>query len=131
MSDMTKKLLPTPKLTVVAQALVPREAALTWLAQAQNDSTEFRVPVELAVSVMGVSGGKLGFGNDRIAVKLNDSALGSGLKDRARSWFGPAATTCGAWVWARWNDGTLVVTKAEGPIKPDEYDMATHIHVAK
>lgn len=116
---------------MVDQALAPSAAALTWLAKAQADNTEFRVPVELEVSVMGVSGGKLGFGNDRIAVKIDDSALGSGLQDRARSWFGATATTGGAWVWARWNDGTLVVTKAEGPIKPDEYASATHIHVPK
>ena len=127
---MNKTEIPKPRLTVVAQALTPSADALAWLAKAQAANLEFRVPVEVSVSVVGVTGGTLGFGQDRVSVKLDDAALGSGLKDRARSWFGPKATTCGMWLWAHWHDDTLIVSKAEGPIKPDEYAVATHFHVA-
>lgn len=127
---MNKTAIPKPTLTTAAQGLTPSTDALAWLAKAQADNIEFRIPVEVSITVLGVTGGALGFGHDRVNVKLNDAALGSGLKNRARSWFGPKVTSCGMWLWARWHDGTLIVSKAEGPIMPDEYSSATHIHVA-
>lgn len=127
---MNKQAIPTPTLTVVAQALSPKADALKWLSAAQAAGTSFRVPLDLEVSVLGISGGSLGFGNDRITVELDDSALGIGLGDRARDWCGDAPT-CAMWVWARWNDGMLIVSKAEGPIAEADRATATHIHVAK
>lgn len=129
-NDMNKPTTSAPRLSVVAQALTPKTEALTWLSEAQAAGTQFRVPVEIAVSPLGVSGGSLGFGSDRIEVSLDDSALGIGLSDRARDWCGDSET-CAMWLWATWKDGTLVVFRAEGAIAPADRGAATHIHVAK
>ncbi|MBP9087670.1 MAG: hypothetical protein KBG15_16225 [Kofleriaceae bacterium] len=128
---MNKKNEPAPALTVVAHPLLPTAAALTWLQQAQAQGLTFRVPLEVAVSPLGVGSGHLGFAADRIAVNINDTALGIGLADRARTWCGATATTCAMWVWGQWQDGTLVVTKAEGAIDAAGKPFATNIHISK
>ena len=128
-NDMNKTSSRAPLLTVVAQALSPKADALKWLGQAQTAGTSFRVPVEINVSPLGLAGGSLGFADDRIAIKLDDSALGIGLADRAHDWCGDAPT-CAMWVWATWQNGTLVVSKAEQAIQQADRATATHIHVA-
>ena len=121
---------PLPSSTVAKQPLVPTAQALTWLAKAQADKVEFRAPVEVRVSALGVEGGSLGFGSDRIPIKLDDSRLGMGLADRTRALCGQAPT-CAMWVWGNWQDGTLVINRVEKAIKDDERSAATHLHVAQ
>lgn len=125
---MIKTARPAPEF-VVAQALSPKSELLAWLGK-QATSTLLRVPVELEVSVLGVSGAALGFGSDRLEVKINDSALGESLADHAQSWCGDQST-CAMWVWATWQDGTLRVTRAEGPIAAADRAGATHLFVAR
>ena len=72
---MNKNTTSAPLHTVVAQALSPKSFALKWLSAAQAAGTSFRVPLEITVLRLGVSGGSLGFADDRIEVKLNDSAI--------------------------------------------------------
>ena len=126
---MKKTAYPTPRCTAEAQPLSPKSDALKWLSIAQAARTSFRVPLEITVSRLGVSGGSLGFADDRIEVKLNDSAMGMGLCDRAHHWCANKPT-CAMWVWARWQDGTLIVTEAEQAIQPADRATATHIHIA-
>lgn len=125
---MNKTASPAPQF-VVAQALSPKAELRVWL-DTQAATTLLRVPVELDVSVLGVSGASLGFGSDRLQVKVNDSALGESLADHARSWC-PDQNTCAMWVWANWKDGTLRVTKAESAIAAKDRAAATHLLVAK
>lgn len=126
---MNKNTTSAPRHTVVAHALSPKSDALKWLSTAQAARTSFRVPLEITVFQLGVSGGSLGFADDRIEVKLNDSAMGIGLGDRAHHWC-RNKPTCAMWVWAKWQDGTLIVTEAERAIQPADRATATHIHVA-
>jgi hypothetical protein len=130
-TDMNKKPSLPPALTVVAQALQPKAEALAYLARAQAAGTEMKLPVELDVAALGIGGGHLGFAGDRIAVKLDDAALGVSLSDRAAQWCGEEATRCAMWLWARWRDGTLVVLRADAKINDEDRAGATHIHVAK
>lgn len=125
---MIKTARPAPEF-VVAQALSPRAELLAWL-DSQAATTLLRVPVELEVSVLGVGGAALGFGDDRLEVKINDSALGESLADHAQSWCSDQRT-CAMWVWATWNDGILRVTKAEGPIAAADRAGATHLFIAR
>ena len=126
---MKKTTSPTTRCTAVAHPLSPKSDALKWLSTAQAARTSFRVPLEITVSRLGVAGGSLGFADDRIEVKLNDSAMGIGLCDRAHHWCANKPT-CAMWVWARWQDGTLIVTEAEQAIQPADRATATHIHIA-
>lgn len=128
---MNKKPDPAPTLTVVAQPLLPVAEALAWLQRAQTEGLTFRVPLDVEVSPLGVGRGHLGFADERIAVNLDDTALGIGLADRALSWCGATATTCAMWVWGQWQDGTLVVTRAECAIDDASKPFATNIHVNK
>ncbi len=128
---MIKKPDPAPTLTVVAQPLQPTTQALAWLQQAQAEGLTFRVPLDVEVSPLGAGSGHLGFADDRIAVILDDTALGIGLADRALTWCGTAATTCAMWVWGQWQDGTLMVTRAECAIDDASKPFATNIHVNK
>jgi hypothetical protein len=128
---MTVKTLRAPALTTPAQALTPRDALLRWLASAQAAGTLFKAPVELRRSALGILGGELGFASDRPTVAIDDSALGMSLADRAASWCGRGETRCAIWVWARWRDGTLVVTHADAQLLDGERPAATHLHVAR
>jgi hypothetical protein len=128
---MIKKPDPAPTLTVVAQPLQPATEALAWLQQAQAQGLSFRVPLDVEVSPLGVGSGHLGFADDRIAVTIDDTALGIGLADRAQTWCGAAATSCAMWVWGQWQDGTLVVTRAEGAIDAASKPFATNFYVSK
>lgn len=112
-----------------AQAIASRAALETWLAS-QSSETLLRVPVELQVSVLGVGGAAVGFGADRLAVKLDEGALGESLADRAAMWCGEGPT-CAMWLWGHWQDGTLRVVKAEGAIAAGDRRGATHVFVAK
>lgn len=127
-TTMQKGPRPTPDIEA-AQALSPTADVLAWLAQ-QAPTTLLRVPVELTVSVMGVSGASLGFAADRPAIKVNDSALGESLADRAAEFCGEAET-CALWLWGNWKDGGLRVTKVEGAIAVADRAAATHVFVAK
>lgn len=128
---MNKPSTSSPALTVVAQALSPKSEALQWLSAAQRAGTSFKVPIEVRRSALGISGAELGFADDRISVEIDETALGIALADRAATWCGDDADKCAMWVWARWKDGTLVITKAEAKIPPSDRASATHIHVAK
>lgn len=121
---------PLPTSTVAEQPLEPKAQALAWLAKAQANKAEFRAPVEVRVSALGVEGGSLGFGSDRIQVKLDDSRLGLGLADRARAFCGQAPT-CAIWLWGNWQAGTLVINRVDKAITADERSAATHLHVAQ
>jgi hypothetical protein len=125
---MNKTARPAPEFAV-AQALSPKSELLAWLG-AQAATTLLRVPVELEVSVLGVSGAAIGFGGDRLEVKINDSALGESLADRAEMWCS-GQRTCAMWVWATWHDGTLRVTRAEAAIAAADRAAATHLFVAR
>ncbi len=125
---MHKTERPEPEFEV-AQALSSQTEVLAWLGT-RSPSTLLRAPVELTVSVLGVTGAALGFAADRLAIKVNDSALGESLADRAQEFCGDAPT-CAMWVWGHWNDGTLRVIRAEGAIAPAERATATHLFVAK
>ena len=83
---MIKSPRPTPEFEP-AQPIAAKAELATWLGKQAAD-TLLRVPVELKVSVMGVEGATIGFGADRLAVKLNDSALGESLADRAQQFCG-------------------------------------------
>ncbi len=125
---MQKTARPAPEF-VVAQPLSSRVELLAWLDE-QAPTTLLRVPVELQVSVMGVSGAGLGFASDRLEVKVNDSALGESLADRAQEFCGDQPT-CAMWVWGHWRNGTLAVTRAEGAIATGDRAAATHVFVAR
>lgn len=125
---MIKSPRPTPEFEP-AQPIAAKAELATWLGKQAAD-TLLRVPVELKVSVMGVEGATIGFGADRLAVKLNDSALGESLADRAAEFCGDAET-CAMWVWGNWIDGGLRVTRAEGAIAAADRAAATHVLVAK
>lgn len=129
--DMNKKPLGPAPLTVVAQALEPKAEALAFLAKAQADGTVLKLPIEVIVEPLGISGGYVGFGADRITAKIDDTALGVALSDRVASWCGEEATLCAMWVWGKWKDGTILVTRAESKIKDEDRATATHLHVAK
>lgn len=128
---MNKRPLAPAPLTVVAQPLEPQAAALAYLAKAQADGVELKLPVEVTVEPLGISGGFLGFGPDRVPVKIDDTALGVALSDRVASWCGEEATRCAMWMWGKWRDGTILVSRAESRIKDEDRAAATHIHVAK
>ena len=125
---MIKSPRPAPEFEPAQPVAVKAELA-AWLGKQAAD-TLLRVPVELKVSVMGVEGAAIGFGADRLAVKLNDSALGESLADRAQQFCGDAET-CAMWVWGNWIDGGLRVTRAEGAIAAADRAAATHVLVAK
>lgn len=125
---MNKTSFPTPEF-VVAAAIGSKAELLAWLTR-QSASTLLRVPLELEVSVLGITGASIGFASDRLQVKVNDSALGESLADRAHGWCGDQST-CAMWVWANWQDSTLRVTRAEGAIAPSDRAAATHVFVAK
>lgn len=110
-----------------AQPTSPRDPLAAWLERVGDRL--LRVPVELDVDVMGITGGSIGFGADRLAVKTNDSALGVSLADRAAELCGDDATTCAMWVHAHWKAGTLQIVKVEGAI--EDRAAATHVFVAK
>lgn len=129
--DMNKRPLAPAPLSVVAQALEPKADALAYLAKAQAEGKELKLPVEVTVEPLGISGGFLGFGPDRVAVKIDDTALGVALSDRVASWCGEEATRCAMWMWGKWRDGTILVSRAESRIKDEDRAAATHIHVAK
>jgi hypothetical protein len=121
---------PAPKLTVVDHAISPKADALGWLTQAQTNSVEFKVPIEVAFSFQGVTACAIGVGVDRFDVKVDDSRLGMSLAMRAGE-FCEGSKTCAMWVWANWQDGTLVVNKVDSPIAAEDRATATHFHVAK
>ena len=125
---MIKSAQPKPEFEA-AQVIASRAELSAWLGK-QAPTTLLRVPVELQVSVMGVSGAAIGFGAERLEIKVNDSALGESLADRAQEFCGDAET-CAMWVWGHWNDGTLRVTRAEGAIAAADRAAATHVFVAK
>jgi hypothetical protein len=127
---MMKTESPSPIVTVVAQPLSPKSEASAWLKKAEASKLEFRAPIEVTLDALGISACFLGFDKDRIEAKVNDSRLGISLSDRASAWC-KGAGTCAMWVWAQWQDGTLVVNKAEGKIEDGDRSLATHIHVAK
>lgn len=129
--DMNKKPLGPSPLSVVAQALEPKADALAFLAKAQAEGTMIKLPIEVIVEPLGISGGYVGFGADRITAKIDDTALGVALSDRVASWCGDEATRCAMWVWGKWRDGTILVTRAESKIKDEDRATATHLHVAK
>lgn len=125
---MIKSPRPAPEF-MPAQPIAATADLSAWLGQ-QSPTTLLRVPVELQVSVMGVEGARIGFGADRLAIKVNDSALGESLADRASQFCGDAET-CAMWLQGNWIDGTLRVTRAEGAIAPGDRAGATHVLVAR
>lgn len=110
--------MPTPTF-VAGPAVTPTGALKTWL-DAQNETTMVRIPVAVAVSALGTSGGAVGTGADLLQITLSDSRLGVSLADRAREACGPEATSCALWLWGTWKDGTLSISKVEGPATADE-----------
>lgn len=125
---MNKRAQPTPEFAI-AQPVSPSPDLLAWLDALPAD-TVLRVPVEVQISVLGIGGAKVGFGANPLEVKVNDSALGESLADRAQGWCGDHAT-CAMWVWATWRDRTLRVTNAESAIAAADRAHATHLYIAK
>lgn len=119
-----------PPLFEVGEPLSPAVALRAWL-DGQPPSTTYRLPVDLTVSVMGVTGAALGFSDDRLTVKIDDGALGESLADRAAGLCGEDVEQCALWLRGTWADGVLRVVKVEGRVADDERATATHALVAR
>jgi hypothetical protein len=115
----------TTPLYEVGAPLAPAAALRTWLDE-QPPTTTYRLPVELTVSVLGVTGAALGFAADRLPVKVNDSALGESLADRVAGLCGEDAETCALWLHGTWSAGVFRVVRVEGRVADDERATATH-----
>lgn len=114
-----------PPLYEVGAPLAPAAALRAWLDD-QPPTTTYRLPVELTVSVLGVTGAALGFAADRLPVKVNDSALGESLADRVAGLCGEDAETCALWLHGTWSAGVFRVVRVEGRVADDERATATH-----
>ncbi len=88
-------------------ALTPRDALLAWLAR--NGGTPdvgaapvLRLPITLTWGEhrLTIAASRLG-GDDGVAVKLDDSALGIALKDRARNKCPADQPSCRVWIEGR------------------------------
>ncbi len=99
----------------------PGAALITWLDQqvVNGEARLVRLPIVLGKDGPGFSlrGARIGTGGDAVAVYANDSALGVGLADRARTKCKDQPTcafTCeGYWRGKQGGDYTFDVTKAE------------------
>lgn len=125
---MDKTAPPTPTFEP-AHALAPADELRAWL-DGLDTATLVRLPVELSVSVLGVTGAVVGFGADPLAIDVDDSALGESLADRASQFCGDAET-CAMWVWGHWRAGTLRVVRAEGAIAAGDRAAASQAFVAR
>jgi hypothetical protein len=127
----------SPGSFVRGAALVPADQLIAWLdSQKRGDEPRLlRLPVVLARRGPRFStvGARVGGGSDALAVVLDDSKLGIGLADRARTACKDAAT-CALWVEGYWrgeSDGayTFEVVAVRDPIAPDQLASASHAEV--
>jgi hypothetical protein len=110
-----------------SQALAPRDALLAWLDRngARPDigaAPTLKLPVTLTWGEhrLTIADTRLG-GGDGLAVKLDDSALGIALKDRARNKCPADQPSCRIWIEGRWRGldgevGNVAVTRFVGVI---------------
>ncbi len=114
----------------IGAPLAPAAELLEWLA-GQPPTTTYRLPVDLAVSVLGVTGAALGFAADRPSIKLDEGALGESLADQVAGLCGDDAATCALWLRGTWSAGVLRVVRVEGRVADDERATATHALIAR
>jgi len=120
---------------VQGASLSPGDKLVTWL-EAQKVGGEaklLRVPVVLAKGQVGwaLQGAKLGTGGDAVTVKLDDTALGIGLGQKARKCKDAPCAFLVEGYWRGKQDGTYVfaVVKAGEPLAAAELAKLAHAEV--
>ena len=83
-------------------ALSPSTELLEWLKSDGSDQL-LKLPVEVSRSVLGVTGGTLGWGDDALQLKLDDTAMGVGLFDRLPQHCGDEGP-CHVWLEGYWGE---------------------------
>lgn len=111
-----KPMTPPPPLAFVRGVAVADAPALkAWLTQ-QTATVRLPVALELA-PVHAVKNARVG----TLALKLDDSALGVSLADRAHQFCPRDGRPCVLWLEGRWKDGAFKVTRVQGPATDGEF----------
>jgi hypothetical protein len=117
--------------------LTPADALIAWLDKQvlAGEPRLVRLPVILEKGKVGFStrGARIGASRDAVEIYCNDSKLGVGLADRARSQCRDQ-DTCAMWLEGYWHgmqDGayTFAVTKIHARIAPGEVAAASYAEV--
>jgi hypothetical protein len=118
-------------------AIAPTAGLIAWLDGQQLDGAPrlVRLPVVLARRGprFSTAGARVGLASDALTVFLDDSKLGIGLADRARTAC-KDADTCALWVEGYWRgqqdgDYTFEVRAVRDAITPDAVAAASHAEV--
>lgn len=118
-------------------AITPRDQLIAWLDQQVRDGQPrlLRLPIVLARRGPGftTAGAKVGTANDALELYVNDTALGIGLADRARTAC-KGQPVCAMWLEGYWRgeqdgDYTFDVVKVGDPIAPDALAAASFAEV--